>query len=46
MLTRNVWSEVGLVNSIRGDVIEIVWAQGEKAPALPDFVFLRLEGYC
>ena len=45
MLTRNLWSEVGLVNGIRGDVVDIVWAHGEKAPAFPDFVVLRLEGY-
>ena len=45
MLTRNLWTEVGLVNGIRGDVIDIVWAHGEKAPALPGFVVLRLEGY-
>ena len=45
VLTRNLWYEVGLVNGIRGDVVDIVWAHGEKAPALPDFVVLRLEGY-
>ncbi|CAM9672840.1 unnamed protein product, partial [Ascophyllum nodosum] len=46
MLTRNLWSEVGLVNGIRGDVVDIVWAHGEKAPVLlPEFLVLRLEGY-
>ena len=45
MLTRNLWSEVGLINGIRRDVVDIVWAHGEKAPALLDFVVLRLEGY-
>ena len=45
MLTRNLWSEVGLVNGIRGDVVDIVWAHGEEAPTLPDFIVLRLEGY-
>ena len=35
MLTRNLWSEVGLVNGSRGDVVDIVWAHGEKTPALP-----------
>ena len=44
MLTRNVWSEVGLANGIRGNAVDIVWAHEEKAPALPDFVVLRLEG--
>ena len=45
MLTRNLRSEVGLANGIRGDVVDIVWAHGEKAPALPEFLVLRLEGY-
>ena len=45
MLTRNLWTEVGLVNGIKGDVVDIVWAHGEKAPALTGFVVLRLEGY-
>ena len=45
MLTRNLWSEVGLVNGISRDVVDNVWAHGEKAPALLDFVVLRLEGY-
>ena len=45
MLTRNSWSEVGLVNGIRRDVVDIVWAHGKKAPAFPDFVVLRLEGH-
>ena len=45
MLTRNLWSKVGLVNGIRGDGVDIVWAHGEKTPALPNFVVLRLKGY-
>ena len=45
MLTRNLWSEVGLANGVGGEVVGIVWAQGEKAPALPDSAVLRLEGY-
>ena len=45
MLTRSLWSEVELVNGIRVVVVDIVWARGEKAPALPDFAVLRLEGY-
>ena len=45
MLTRNSWSEAGLVNSIKGDVVDIVWAHGENAPSFPNFVVLRLEGY-
>ena len=38
-------AQVGLVNGIRGDVVDIVWAHGEKAPALLEFVVLRLKGY-
>ena len=45
MLTCNLWSEVGLVNGIRGDVVDTMYAQGEKAPAVPEFAALRLEGY-
>ena len=45
MLTRNLWSEVGLVNGIGGGVVDIVWMQGEKTHALPGFVVLRLKGY-
>ena len=45
MLTRDSWSEVGLVNGIREDVVDTVWAHGEKAPTLPDSVVLRLEGH-
>ena len=45
ILTHNVWSEVWLVNGIRGDVVDIVSAQWEKVPALPDIVVLRLKGH-
>ena len=38
-------SEMGLVNDIRGDAVDIVWAKEERAPAVPDFAVLRLEGY-
>ena len=36
------------LTSFRGcdpHVVDIVWVHGEKAPALPEFVVLRLEGY-
>ena len=45
MLTRNLRSEVWLVNGIRGEVVDIVWAQWEKAPTLPEFTVSRLKGY-
>ena len=28
-----------------GSQVDVVWAHGEKAPALPEFLVLRLEGY-
>ena len=28
-----------------GSQVDIVWAHGEKAPALAEFLVLRLEGY-
>ena len=28
-----------------GSQVDIVWAHGEKAPALPEFLVLRFEGY-
>ena len=46
MLPISLWSEVGLVNGgSRRKVVDIVWAQEKKAPALPNVAALRLEGY-
>ena len=38
MLIKNLWHEVRLVNGIRGEVVEIVYAEGEQAPAPPCYV--------
>ena len=45
ILTRNLWSEVGLVSGIQGEVVDIMWVPEEKAPALPEIVVVRFNGY-
>ncbi|CAM9602813.1 unnamed protein product, partial [Ascophyllum nodosum] len=45
MLTKNLWQEVGLVNGIRGGVVEIVYAEGAPAPSPPCYVIVRFDGY-
>ena len=41
-----LWQEVGLVNGIiRGEVVEIVFAEGAPAPSPPCYVVLRFDGY-
>ena len=45
MLTKNLWQEVGLINGIRGDVVEIAYAEGAPAPAPPCYVVVRFDGY-
>ena len=45
MLTKNLWRKVGLVNGIRGKVVEIVYAEGAPASAPPCYVVVRFDGY-
>lgn len=45
MFTRNLWTEVELVKGIRWEAVDIVWGPEQKAPALPEFVVVQLEGY-
>ena len=45
MLTKNLWQEVGLVNGIRGEVVEIVYTEGAPAPLPPCYVVVRFDGY-
>ena len=45
VLTKNLWQEVGLVNGIRGEVAEIVYAEGAPAPVPPCYVVVRFDGY-
>ena len=36
---------MGLVNDIRGEVVEIVYAEGAPAPSPPCYVVVRFDGY-
>ena len=45
MLTKNLWQEAGLVNGIRGEVVEIVYTEGAPAPLPPCYVVVRFDGY-
>ena len=45
MPTKNLWQEVGLVNGIRGEVVEIVYAEGATASSPPCYVIVRFDGY-
>ena len=45
MLTKKFWQKVGLVNGIRGEVVEILYAEGVPAPAPPCYVVVRFDGY-
>ena len=40
-----LWQEVGLVNGIRGEVVEIVYAEGAPAPSPPCYVVVRFDRY-
>ena len=35
MLTKNLYQQVGLVNGIRGEVVELVYADDAPPPKLP-----------
>ena len=35
MLTRNLWTDVGLCNGTMGTVIDIIYSEGLGPPALP-----------
>ena len=45
MLTKHLHQEVGLVNGIRGEIVDIVYKEGKPAPALPLYVVVRFDGY-
>ena len=45
MLSKNLHQEVGLVNGIRGEVIELVYAEDKPAPHPPLYVVVRFDGY-
>ena len=44
MLTKNLYQQVGLVNGIRGEVVELVYADDAPPPKLPLYV-VKFRGY-
>lgn len=45
MLTKHLRQKVGLVNGIRRQVVEMVYAEGKPAPAPPHYVVVRFDAY-
>ncbi|CAN0330658.1 unnamed protein product, partial [Pylaiella littoralis] len=45
MLTKNLYQQVGLVNGIRGEVVELVYADDAPPPKLPLYVVVKFVGY-
>ena len=45
MLTRNLWTEVGLCNGALGSVRNIIYAEGIFPPSLPAAVFIQFDTY-
>ena len=45
MLTKNLYQKVGLVNGIRGQVVELVFADEAPPPNLPLHVVVKFRGY-
>lgn len=44
MLTNNLHQEVGLVNGVREEVVDIVCARGKPTPAPPPYVLVKFDG--
>ena len=45
MLTKNLYQQVGLVNGIRGQVAELVFADDAPPPNLPLYVVVKFSRY-
>ena len=45
MLTKNLNQQIGLVNGIRGQVVELVFADDAPPPNLPLYVVVKFRGY-
>ena len=45
MLTKNLYQQVGLVNGIRGEVVQLVYADDAPPPKLPLYVVVKFRGY-
>lgn len=45
MPTKNLHQEVGLVSGIRGEIVEIINAEGKPSPMPPLYVVVKFDGY-
>ena len=45
MLTKNLYQQVGLVNGIRGQVVELVFADDAPPPSVHPYVVVKFRGY-
>ena len=45
MLTKNLYQQIGLVNGVRGEVVELVYADDAPPPKLPLYVVVKFRGY-
>ena len=45
MLTKDLYQQVGLVNGIRGEVVQLVYADDAPPPKLPLYVVVKFRGY-
>ena len=45
MLTKNLYQQVGPVNGIRGEVVQLVYADDAPPPKLPLYVVVKFRGY-
>ena len=43
MLTRNLWTEKGLCNGSMGTILDIIYKQGDKPPALPVAIMIQFD---
>lgn len=43
MLTRNLWTEVGLCNSAMGTVVDVIYAEGHRPPVLPIAIIVQFD---
>ena len=43
MLTRNLWTEVGLCNGAIGTVLDIIYAEGNSPPVLPIAIIVQFD---
>jgi len=45
MLTTNLWTKIGLVNSSMGSVQDLLWDYRHQTSQLPSVILIRFDGY-